>query len=322
MINHTTKRRASRPAGFGAAKGLLIVVLMLCRGEVAALTPQDAAKQTASQKVTEVTTLELGKAIERELAGGQKQAYQLTLAEGQYARVTIEQRGIDVVARLLGPDGKVFLEFDFEIRPQGQEPVEWVAETAGNYRLSVEAKQMETVGANYRIRFDEMRPAGEKDRALQEARKLYAESYRLRRAGKYDEALAPGKRALEIQEERLGPEHPEVAIALNNLGEIHRLKADYATAESFHQRALEIRIKALGPDHPYVAYSLTNLGSIAERRGDPTKAKLLNQRALEIKEKAQGANHPDVATTVNNLAVLYINVGDFIRAEHLLQHAL
>jgi hypothetical protein len=50
-----------------------------------------------------------------------------TLAEGQYAGVKVEQRGVDVVARLFGPDEKVIFEFDSEMRRQGLEKVEVVA---------------------------------------------------------------------------------------------------------------------------------------------------------------------------------------------------
>ena len=52
----------------------------------------------------EVATLEPGKPIERELAGGQKHIYQLALSQGQYANVTVEQRGVDIVVRLFATD--------------------------------------------------------------------------------------------------------------------------------------------------------------------------------------------------------------------------
>src|SRR5262245_17705007 len=40
--------------------------------------------------------LELGKTVSRELAGGQAHSYRITLAAGEYLRVVVEQRGIDV----------------------------------------------------------------------------------------------------------------------------------------------------------------------------------------------------------------------------------
>ena len=68
----------------------------------------------------DVRPLEPGTPIERELAGGQSHSYQLTLTADQYLLVVVEQRGIDVVVQLLGPDDKQIMEFDSEIRDYGQ----------------------------------------------------------------------------------------------------------------------------------------------------------------------------------------------------------
>ncbi len=274
------------------------------------------------QSPPEAGTLELGKTIERELSGGQKHDYRFTLAEGQYAGITVEQRGIDVVVRMLGTNGEQLTEFDDEIRLHGQEQVEVVAVTAGVYRLRVEAKGQEGPPGSYLIRFNELRPAAERDRSLQEARLLYTQSVALRRSAKYDEALLSGTRALSMRQELLGPEHADVATALNNLGVIHNLKGEQDKSEAFNQQALAIRMKVLGPDHPHVAYSLNNLAVIQSRRGKYREARLLYQRALEIKEKSQGPEHPDVATSVHNLASAYFDMGDFLKAEQLQQRAL
>jgi hypothetical protein len=82
--------------------GLLLSALPI-QGNVSAdhSVPQQPA--TGAHDTQEAIALELGKPVERELAGGQKHAYQITLAEGQYASVVVELRGIDIVARWLGP---------------------------------------------------------------------------------------------------------------------------------------------------------------------------------------------------------------------------
>src|SRR6266567_1269094 len=53
-----------------------------------------------------VRSLEPGKPIEREIAGGETHSYQLTLAAGQYARVAVDQRRINVAVGAFDPDGK------------------------------------------------------------------------------------------------------------------------------------------------------------------------------------------------------------------------
>src|SRR5207237_4231361 len=117
-----------------------------------------------AQNAPEVTTLEPGRAVERELAGEEKHVYQLTLTDGQYAGLTVEQRGIDVVVQLLAADGKLIAEFDSEGRSVGEEKVEAVAETAGSYRLLVKAKYPKLPAGRYEIRLTETRAAGEEGR--------------------------------------------------------------------------------------------------------------------------------------------------------------
>jgi hypothetical protein len=65
---------------------------------------------------------------------------QLTLADEQYVNLVVEQRGIDVVVKLFGPDGKSITEFDAESRVPGPESASLVAEAAGSYRLVVQSK--------------------------------------------------------------------------------------------------------------------------------------------------------------------------------------
>jgi len=264
----------------------------------------------------------MGKPIERELAGGQTHAYQITLAEGQFLNVIVEQRGIDVVVRLLGPDGKLIAEFDSEIRQQGQETVSQVAEVAGSYRLSVQAKEKGAPAGRYEIRVVELRAATEKDRALQEARDLYAGSRKLYLAGKYDEARPLAERTLEIREKWLGPEHSDVAYPLWILASLYFAKNDHSKAEPLYQRALNIWEKALGTGHPNVAYPLNSLAGLYRDKGDYAKAEPLYQRALTIWEKALGTGHPNVAYPLNSLAELYRDKDDYAKAEPLYQRAL
>ena len=86
----------------------------------------------------------------------------------------------------------------------------------------------------------------------------------------------------------MGPDHPDVATDLNNLGSLYDTLGDYDKAEPLYKRALGISEKALGPDHPDVATDLNNLGSLYDTLGDYDKAEPLYKRALGISEKALG----------------------------------
>jgi len=77
----------------------------------------------APQRGSEVLWLEEGKPFERKLAGGESHSYQLNLTAGQYARVIVEQKGIDVVVSVFGPDGKLITAVDSPNGSIGAEPV-------------------------------------------------------------------------------------------------------------------------------------------------------------------------------------------------------
>jgi len=50
-----------------------------------------------NQNEKEIKTLEPGKTIERQLAGGESHFYQIHLDTGQFLHADVEQKGIDVV---------------------------------------------------------------------------------------------------------------------------------------------------------------------------------------------------------------------------------
>ncbi len=139
------------------SKSLCPTILLIATLLAIPAPSQQAQPGTGSLDPTEIAVLEPGRRVERRLSGGEKHRYQIRLTEGQYAAFIIEQRGIDVVARLLRPDGKLIAEFDDELRPQGEEKPELVAGAAGSYRLDVEAKRQNPPAGRYEVRFAELR---------------------------------------------------------------------------------------------------------------------------------------------------------------------
>jgi CHAT domain-containing protein/Tfp pilus assembly protein PilF len=282
----------------------------------------DAGTVNPAQENQQTRRLEPGRPIERELAGDQSHSYQMTLVAAQYVRVVVDQRGIDVVAKLIGPDGKQVTEFDDEIRTQGQETVEWVAEEGSSYRVDVVAKYKNAATGRYEIQVVELRVATDNDRALHEADKLYFQSRRHYFADEYDKAEPLLQHALAIREKALGAGHPNTARALSHLANLYKNKGDYARAEPLLQHALTIREKALGAEHPDTAMALLNLATLYQVKGNYAKAEPAYQRALAIWEKALGPEHPHTAMALINLAVLYQAKGDYTKTEPAYQRAL
>jgi hypothetical protein len=67
------------------------------------------------------------------------------------------------------------------------------------------------------------------------------------------------ERALAITEAAYGPDHPDVAVRLNNLAQILQALGQLAAARPLAERALAIDEAAYGPDHPTVAILRANL---------------------------------------------------------------
>jgi CHAT domain-containing protein/Tfp pilus assembly protein PilF len=275
------------------------------------------------QNLAEMVQLEPGKPLERQIAGGQKHAYQLQLTVGQYAKTTVEQRGVDVVLRLFGPDGKSIAEVDYESRTAGREVLELVSAESGNYKIEIEPRYKTLPAGHYEIRLAELRAATETDSSLDQARKLHTQARREYLANKYDDAIRTEEKSLSIRERILGPDALDVAQSLFGLGLYARNAGDIPKAEASYLRALSIREKALGPDHPDVALLLHNLGYLYyyDLR-DYDRAGSLYERSLIIKEKVFGVDHPLVAMTLNSIGLLEWKKKDYARAESYFQRSL
>ncbi|MCR4289868.1 MAG: tetratricopeptide repeat protein, partial [Candidatus Scalindua sp.] len=122
--------------------------------------------------------------------------------------------------------------------------------------------------------------------------KLNGKAKTLFKQKQYPDALSVAEEALKVAEDTFGPDHPNVAISLNNIAELYVIKGSYAEIEPLYIRALKINEKALGPDNPDVAISLNNLAELFYNQGRYTEAEPLYKRALKILEETLGSDHP------------------------------
>jgi esterase/lipase superfamily enzyme len=117
------------------------------------------------------------------------------------------------------------------------------------------------------------------------------------------------------------PEHPSVAIRLNNLAGLYEDEGRYDKAEPLYKRAIAIDEKVLRTDHPIVAWMRINLGSFYKSQGRYDDAEPLLQSALEINEKVFGPTHPKLANILSQLGDLYRLQHKCDQAENLFQRA-
>ncbi|MEO8434597.1 MAG: CHAT domain-containing tetratricopeptide repeat protein [Pyrinomonadaceae bacterium] len=274
-------------------------------------------QSTLPSQSPEVTTLQPGQPVEGELAGGQKHVYQVALAPGQYASLTVDQRGIDVVARLFAADGQVLADIDSERTSGGTETIELVADAAGNYKIEIAPVIPKAAAGRYTIRVSEVRVATADEKRLHDARRQFYESLRLAAAGKFSQALEPANRALEIREKVLGPGHPDVAASLRAVGNVYLRKDDLAQAEVLLQRALEATAKTSGIEALAYADVLHSLALLRFSRNEYPQSDQLNKQALAIREKVMGPESLPVALSLINMGLLYRVTSDLPQAEQM-----
>ncbi|HSB09214.1 MAG TPA: CHAT domain-containing tetratricopeptide repeat protein [Blastocatellia bacterium] len=279
----------------------LLLLALSFPGETRAAQAVSASGARASQ---EVNSLQNGTAINSELSGGQEHIYLIELTEGQYARLVVEQRELDVTVRLLGIEGKVLAVFDDECRSRGEERPEIVAFATGSYRLSVRASSRSAPPGHYRIRVEEIRAATNNERLMQQARMLRVERNLAFLAGKYDDSRQFAERAVSIVESVLGREDPFLAALMGELAIVYDEKQDLAKAIPLVERGLAISEKALGDDHPRTIDMSRYLGWLYNEANEVAKAERLASRAAEMSEKAVGPDHFLVARCLYTLSAV------------------
>ena len=130
------------------------------------------------------------------------------------------------------------------------------------------------------------------------------------------------KRSIAVQEQRLGPDHLDVAKLLNNLATLYWSMKRYSDALPIHERVRNTFERTLDPSHPNIAAAYNNLGEDYWKLGRFTEAESLLRRSLAMKEKRLSPGNPRLAITLNSLAGLLRDEGKLAEAEADYRRAL
>ncbi len=106
----------------------------------------------------------------------------------------------------------------------------------------------------------------------QDARQMLERAEHAAAAGDLAAAGELLRDAARIQEEELGPLHPDLANTLNNLAVVAEETGRSSEAETLFRRAAAIAAAALPPDHPMVLASRQNLEDFCRARGLPIES--------------------------------------------------
>jgi tetratricopeptide (TPR) repeat protein len=120
--------------------------------------------------------------------------------------------------------------------------------------------------------------------------------------GWYAEAVNLAEEALKFAEETFGPDHVNVAEALNKLALIFYAQAREVEAAMAEQRLTGSDSETRAPGYRPSARSLHRLVLVQLAKQKYTHAQDLLNRALTIKQGTLGARHPEVLQLIGNIA--------------------
>jgi tetratricopeptide (TPR) repeat protein len=107
------------------------------------------------------------------------------------------------------------------------------------------------------------------------------------------------RKALEIGDRTLGPDHPDLILLLNDLTRIYLGRSAYTAAEPLLLRLLEMK-RNKGEDHPEVATVMASLATVRQALGRHESAEQLWRRVLDIRERTLAPNHFAIATALEH----------------------
>jgi len=120
--------------------------------------------------------------------------------------------------------------------------------------------------------------------------------------GEFAAAEPFARRAWEIRERLLGPDHPDTLADACALAGVLDGLGRYAESEPIYRHALTVFTSMFGESHPEVGANLNNLAALRWMQGDAVEAESLYLRSLGIKRELLGDAHPDTALTLLNYA--------------------
>jgi len=133
----------------------------------------------------------------------------------------------------------------------------------------------------------------------------------------YASAVTHYARTIELAETVWSPDHPGLAIPLNNLARSLIQVQD-------QDRAMEVleRVLALdGLDPGSEAVAIAGVANVLRERGDLRAGLDLTRKSLAVKERSLGTNHPSVAFTLRDLALDAIEIGELEYAREYAERA-
>ncbi|MCY7376668.1 MAG: CHAT domain-containing protein [Pyrinomonadaceae bacterium] len=220
--------------------------------------------------------------------------------------MVVLQKGIDVVATLFAPDGKKMLEVDSPNGANGVEPLWFVADATGNYRVEIKSLENEAKPGRYEAKIEELRAAVADDKYFISGKKLLQEVFSLLSERKEESRAEAIKKLREAESFfRLMEDKKRKAAALQQIGRNYRLANEVEEAKkNFIEAANLFKETKLNRD---AAIAYLDAG-----KASSTLAEALSnfENALAVSREEGGDKKIEVSTLIE-IGNTYYYLGDF-----------
>jgi len=264
--------------------------------------------QDTQNQVTQLPPLADG---EHSLKGGETHSYLIKLISGQFLSGLVRQEGIDVVVSVFAPDGSAIAVTDSPNDRWGTEPILFVANTNGDYRVEIKCPDSRAQPGNYEIRIKTPREATSSDKAYVTAEQKFEEAQKLRakpNATDKREAIDKYKEA-QLGLRAAGDSY-RLALVLQMTGLTHLQLNEFRVALPYLSEAMSLA-QSVQDEHLQASIE-TVIGGVHDVLGNVIESRQHYERAISLarQSKSTGAE----GSALNNVGKLYNDAGDFQNA--------
>jgi CHAT domain-containing protein/Tfp pilus assembly protein PilF len=315
-------RRFIRKSGLACA--LCLFLVSLARAEQASASTGLSSEASAVSWSAHVETcqetelLSPGASIRREMGGGKTHCFRLTLTQGQFTHLIVEQKGVDVDIKITGPDGQTVAEMDSPNGLNGPEAVSVIAQSAGDYVIVLHSDNS-VPGGSYELSVESLREPTASDHERVNAEQLFNEGQKLRykrESAAWSQAIDKYQQSLALWR-TLGDVRGQ-AFTTCNIGRVQKSLCDISKAIANLNQAASLLQEI--HDASGEAWMLNELGAIYRTQGDSGQALKQYERALELRRGT--GDLWGQAQLLNNMGLAYANMGRHQQAIDLYQQSL
>lgn len=259
-------------------------LLLICGTDIVISQTSLTAQELETTGTKFLLSLDDRSALEQEIAGPERHVFSMQVPAGQFVRITVDQRGAVLNAKLKAPNGVPLLDGVTPNALSEVAVVSFISHEAGEYRLEIANVRKETPARKYAIKVEERRAAKTDDqdrtvgdRLIMEAGSLIAAT----NANNLKAATEKYRSALDLWR-KIGAQS-ETAQTLLSLGAISHNLSQRAAAMDYYQQALPIwrAIK----DRRKEAQTLSAMGWSYFGSGDFKNARENYNQALPIRRE-------------------------------------